>query len=138
MRHFFDRLVTPIRPATLVLYAGDNDLGDGRSPQDVLDAFRRLADSAERLPGEVPKAFLAIKPSPARRYLLDAIREANGMVRDDLEVMPSWSYIDMHSPMLDAVGEPRTELYVEDGLHLSTEGYRLWADLLRGWGPLAI
>jgi len=35
--YFFDRVVTPLRPASLILYAGDNDLGDGRSPAQVLD-----------------------------------------------------------------------------------------------------
>ena len=135
--HFFDRLVTPVRPGALILYAGDNDLGDGRSPTDVLDAFRGLAGSAEKLPGPVEKAFLAIKPSPARRSLQGAIREANRLVRDDLEARPSWSYLDIHTPMLDDSGEAKPELYVEDGLHLSAEGYRLWAELLRNWGPLA-
>src|ERR1700761_3657151 len=49
--HFFDRLVRPIDPASLVVYAGDNDLGDGRTPEDVLASFRQLAALVERLAG---------------------------------------------------------------------------------------
>jgi len=37
---FFDPIVAPvIHPQTLILYAGDNDLGDGRHPEEVLFFF---------------------------------------------------------------------------------------------------
>ncbi|RYF53925.1 MAG: GDSL family lipase, partial [Cytophagaceae bacterium] len=32
---FFERLIVPAAPQSLVFYAGDNDLGDGRHPQEV-------------------------------------------------------------------------------------------------------
>jgi len=32
--------------------------------------------------------------------------------------------------MLDRAGKPRAEFFLEDGLHLSREGYRLWGSLL--------
>ena len=32
--------------------------------------------------------------------------------------------------MIDGDGRPRPELYVEDGLHLSPTGYRLWTEIL--------
>ena len=64
--YFFERLVPPEQPVSLVIYAGDNDLGDGRSPEDVLSSFRALAAKIEKqLPG-IPFSFISIKPSPAR------------------------------------------------------------------------
>jgi hypothetical protein len=33
--------------------------------------------------------------------------------------------------MLGADGKPRPELFVQDGLHLTVEGYTLWTGLLR-------
>jgi hypothetical protein len=65
--HFFERLVVPRRPASLVLYAGDNDLGDGRSARDVFGSFRALVDQLDARLGPIPFAFISIKPSPARR-----------------------------------------------------------------------
>ena len=35
-------------------------------------------------------------------------------------------YIDIHTPMLDAHGGPRAELFASDRLHLNPQGYRLW------------
>jgi hypothetical protein len=46
------RVVLPARPRTVVVYAGDNDLAEGRTPADVRDAYRRFAALVHaRLPG---------------------------------------------------------------------------------------
>lgn len=127
--HFFDRLVPPCRPAAVVLYAGDNDLGDGRSPEQVADAFRRVADGVQRLAARL--VFLSVKPSPARWHLRDRIDRANRLVRDDLHARPGGGYLDVGPPMLGPDGRPRPDLFSDDGLHLSPAGYRLWADLVR-------
>jgi hypothetical protein len=127
---FFGRLVVPCSPRSLVVYAGDNDLGDGRSPADVLASFRELADLVSALPGCARLSILSIKPSPARWYLIDAIRDANQMIKREVDSRPSTSFVDIHGPMLEPDGRPRPDLYADDGLHLSVEGYRLWKMLL--------
>jgi hypothetical protein len=40
--YFFERIIVPVHPAALIVYAGDNDVGDGRSPENVLASFRSL------------------------------------------------------------------------------------------------
>jgi lysophospholipase L1-like esterase len=126
--HFFERLVVPRRPASLVLYAGDNDLGDGRSARDVFGSFRALVDQLDAHLGPIPFAYISIKPSPARRTLIDEIRSANEMILGEVRSRPNSDYIDVFTPMLGPDGRPRLDLYVEDGLHLSRAGYDLWAD----------
>jgi lysophospholipase L1-like esterase len=37
------------------------------------------------------------------------------------------SYLDIHELFSDEKGEPKPGLLVEDGIHLSPEGYRLWS-----------
>lgn len=128
--HFFDRLVPPCEPAALVVYAGDNDLGDGRSSAQVLAYFRTLQFQIEsRLPG-VPWAFVSIKPSPARLPLMERICLANEHIRREITEIPGARYVDVFHPMLDDEGLPRPILFAEDGLHLSREGYRLWRQVL--------
>jgi lysophospholipase L1-like esterase len=125
---YFERLVVPRRPGSLVLYAGDNDLGDGRSSEDVVESFRELLGKVNSLLGPIPFAFLSIKPSPARWYLIDEIRSTNATIRQDLQSRPNSTYIDIFDPMLGANGRPRPELFAVDGLHLSEAGYRVWAE----------
>jgi lysophospholipase L1-like esterase len=125
--HFFPRLVPRYRPRSLLVYAGDNDLGDGRSPEDVLASLRDLLHQADALLGPIPLAFLSIKPSPARQYLDERIRRANALTRDEISARSGGRFIDVYPRMLNAAGRPLAELYTADGLHLSRLGYRVWA-----------
>lgn len=128
--HYFPRLVVPLHPRSLLLYAGDNDLGDGRSPEAVFADFREFARQVSDALGPVPFGFVSVKLSPARYCLGDRIRRFNEEVRAEIESRPSCYYVDVFSPMLDEAGKPRAELYQDDGLHLSREGYRLWGRIL--------
>lgn len=128
--HFCDRLVLPLRPASVVVYAGDNDLGDGRSPEDVRDAWNDLVRRLDAGLGSVPLLFMSIKPSPARRGLLDRIRAANALVREELLKRSEGVYVDLFPSMLTPEGEPRPELFLDDGLHLNPDGYRLWREIV--------
>jgi lysophospholipase L1-like esterase len=133
--HFFPRLVPRCRPRSLLVYAGDNDLGDGRSPEDVLASLRDLLRQADALLGPIPIAFLSIKPSPARQYLDERIRRANALAREEIAARYEGRFIDVYPRMLDAAGRPRAELYAEDGLHLSRSGYRVWAATVMEYSP---
>jgi lysophospholipase L1-like esterase len=126
---FFERIVPPLKPASLLVYAGDNDLGDGRSPDHVLASFRQLATKVDCHCGPISFGFMSIKPSPVRGDLLDSIRRANELVRNEIERRPHGFYV----PLFDAMlldGKPCPELFLDDGLHLGPAGYELWTQLL--------
>jgi lysophospholipase L1-like esterase len=117
----------------MVIYAGDNDLGDGRSAEQVLECFRQLAAKIESsLPG-VPYGFISIKLSPARMGIADRIRRANELVRREIECHKPAYFIPIHDAMLDAQGSPRAEFFLGDGLHLNLAGYRLWEQILSSY-----
>jgi len=40
------------------------------------------------------------------------------------------AYVDVFTPMLDAAGAPKQELFLEDGLHMNAKGYAIWRDLI--------
>jgi lysophospholipase L1-like esterase len=123
---YLDRLVLPYRPRLVVVYAGDNDLAEGRSPQQVLESFSGMVDGVRRsLPG-TRIAFVSIKPSPLRAALLPQVREANALIREHAARTDGLDYIDVYSGMVDADGQPRPELFQADRLHLNAQGYALW------------
>jgi len=124
--YFFPRLIAPLRPRSLVLYAGDNDLGDGRLPEQVFGFFRGFVAKFDALLPGRPFAFISIKPSPARSGILDRIRKANDLVRGEIEKRRDSYFIDVYPAMLQPDGKPRASLFLEDGLHLSAAGYRVW------------
>jgi hypothetical protein len=111
----------------VVIYAGDNNLGDGRSPEQVLSYYCSPATKMERqLPG-VPYTFLSVKPSLARFGMIERIRRANQLVEEEIARRPDAHFISLSEVMLRD-GKPRAELFPEDGLHLSPAGHQLWAE----------
>ncbi len=128
--HFFERLVLPEQPCSLVIYAGDNDLGDGRSPEKILEYFFAITDKVRLHFGSLPYTFISVKPSPARFSIIDKIRRANALVREAIRMRPNAFYINVFDAMLDAGGRPRPELFDSEGLHMNRAGYDLWTGIL--------
>jgi len=128
---YADRIVLPYRPSAVVLYAGDNDLAAGKSPQQVASDARAFASKVHAAQPDTPILFIAIKPSIARRHLLDQVREANGLVKEFADEDEHVDYVDVFTPMLTPEGEPRGELLVADKLHMNADGYKLWTEILR-------
>jgi lysophospholipase L1-like esterase len=129
--HFAPRIVLPYEPRTVVLYAGDNDIAAGRSPERVSADFR---DFVRLVHARLPKTrivFLSIKPSKQRWRLYPTARRANALIEEMCKSDDRLVYVDLATPMLGADGTPRPELFVGDGLHLSPKGYELWASLLK-------
>jgi lysophospholipase L1-like esterase len=123
---FADRIIIPYQPRMVVLYAGDNDLAAGKSPQQVFEDYKAFVGRVrEKLPN-ARIAFLSIKPSLARLKLMDQIQQTNRLVRDFASAGKALDYIDVYTPMLNAEGLPKPELFLKDGLHMNREGYAIW------------
>ncbi|MEO9079517.1 MAG: hypothetical protein ABI268_09405 [Rhodanobacter sp.] len=70
-------------------------------------------------------AFVAIKPSVARRALLPQIRAANGLIRQYAASEDGGTYLNEFEPMLGKHGQPRAQWLIGDRLPMSREGYAL-------------
>lgn len=130
---FADRIVAPYHPRAIVMYAGDNDLEAGNSPQQVRDDFAAFVRKARAVDPGVPIAFIAIKPSIARRVLLPKIRVANDLVRAYVATQKQVTYLDVFTPMLGKDGQPQVKWFINDGLHMNRMGYELWIGIVRPW-----
>lgn len=120
------RLVLRYRPRTVLIYAGDNDLAAGVSPHEVLRRFTVFVDGVRRELPDTQIAYISIKPSPSRIDLLPQVRETNALIREYADADARVEFIDVYTPMLDASGKPRRELFRADALHLNADGYALW------------
>ena len=123
---FAPRIVVPLAPETVVIYAGDNDIKGGRMPSQVLADYRNLVRLLRRSLPHVRIVMVSIKPSPSRWALVDRMREANALLAQEVARDHRASFVDVFTPMLGADGLPRPELYVADALHMTPAGYALW------------
>jgi lysophospholipase L1-like esterase len=120
------RLVLRYRPRTVLVYAGDNDLAEGVAPPEVLRRFTAFVDGVHATLPDTRIVYISIKPSPLRARLLPQIRSTNALISDYAEREAKVDYADVFTPMLDAAGHPRPELFQADALHLNADGYALW------------
>ena len=136
--HFFDRAVTSVKPSMIVLYAGDNDIGKGKTAEIVHQDFRKFVKLVhQKLPPQTTVAFVAIKPSIKRWNLREEIIKANSLIAIACEADATLEYVDVWTPMLGDDGTPTPDLFVKDGLHLSDKGYQVWTDAVMKLMPQA-
>lgn len=122
---YADRTIVPYAPRQVLIYAGDNDINAGRTPQQVRADFIAFVQRVRR---DLPKTrigYISTKPSPSRAHLMPAQREANALVQTEAKRL-GVDYIDIFTPMLDTSGQPNEALFVEDRLHMNAAGYDIW------------
>jgi len=126
---FAGRIIFPYHPRMILLYAGDNDLANGKTPDQVVSDYENFVRKVRaRLP-RTRIVFVSIKPSPSRWALKEKIMEVNRRVAAIKG--KRLDFIDVFSTMLGPDGNPREDLFLPDELHPNEKAYRIWASLIR-------
>jgi lysophospholipase L1-like esterase len=128
---YFDRIMAGLQPKGMVLYAGDNDLGDGRHPEEVFVYFKQLMANIRQKYSNIPIAYISIKPSIRRFNIIDQIKFTNKIISDEIERMNDATYfVNIYDSMLDDNKYPRRDLFEPEGLHINDKGYALWKSII--------
>lgn len=128
---YFDRIFAQITtPKSIIIYAGDNDLGDGRLPEEVCLFYRQLISQIRNRFGNVPCSFVSIKPSAKRWEIIEHIKAANRLIIAEIEKDEFQHYIDVFPDTLNESGYPQEAFFEMDGLHLSHAGYAVWKEVI--------
>jgi lysophospholipase L1-like esterase len=137
--HYLDRLLVPLQPARVALYFGENDISmDGLSAEATLSGLDRLvSEITARLP-HVPVFLLSAKQSPAKWLYAEVVSAFNAMAQDYCAARPGLEFIDVGQALIGENGRPMMRYYEADQIHLNTEGYGLWATLLRAHSALLV
>lgn len=129
--HYADRIVFPYAPRAVIIYEGDNDIAQDIAPEKIRDAFRLLVNKLHKQYPAARVYVLSIKPSPHRWNMWPRMRDANKLLAEECLKDKRLIFVDTASAMLDADGNVKKDLFVDDGLHLNRKGYELWRDILR-------
>ena len=131
--YFFDRIVLPYKPKVIVFYEGDNDIGAGKSTEQVVKDFQTFAKQVRvKLPG-TKIVHIPIKPSIKRASFWNKMENVNHEVQTMAANRKGLYYADIATPMLATGSPPDESLFAQDGLHLSDKGNALWASVI---GPV--
>jgi hypothetical protein len=127
---FADRIVIPYKPKIILLYAGDNDIADGKSPEQILSDFKMFVQKVHVSLPQTYIGYIAIKPCPAREKLLTVVKTTNRLIKEYTKPNDKLFFIDVFTPMLNKDGGLHPELFIQDGLHLNEKGYALWVSII--------
>jgi lysophospholipase L1-like esterase len=133
LNYFSDDLLSPYQPKQIIIYCGDNDFADNHDlkAKVVVNRFKTFYKKIrERFPN-IEVDFISIKYSPSREILWPKMKETNKKIAAFMKKEPNAEFIDITKAMEDANGNVRRDLFVEDMLHLTPEGYAVWAKVMK-------
>lgn len=127
-RAFARELVIPYKPRAVILYEGSNDIARGTSPTQILEQFQDFyTQIRQSLPG-TRFYVLGIVPSPGKRFeRWQTIQLANQTLQKECQRFPWLTYIDTTSGLIGDDQQPRMECFLEEDIHMNSNGYKVWA-----------
>lgn len=127
---YFNDLVPPYQPKQIVIYCGENDLANDKTPADTaVQRFKVLYKLIRKYNKKVPIAYISIKPSPSRAIYMQKFKEANGKIKQFLANKKNAVFINVFDSMLDNQEQPK-DIFLSDNLHMRPEGYRIWQKII--------
>lgn len=131
LNHYANDLLDPYHPKQIVIYCGDNDFAmNNPSVDTVFKRFTSFFSKIRQKYPKVPVAYVSIKYSPSREALWLKMKELNNRIESYLQTKKNTDFIDITKVMNDKDGQVRRDLYREDLLHITPEGYKLWAGVM--------
>lgn len=135
LNDYANDLLNPYQPKQIIIYCGENDFADNSQLKAdvVVDRFRTFYKKIRAKFPDIEVDYISIKYSPSRENLWPQMREANKKIAAFMKKQPRSKFIDITAVMQDKNGNVRKDLFVEDMLHMTPEGYRLWTSVMKSY-----
>lgn len=126
MSRRFAKDIAAERPDYVIIWAGLNDLFAGRRPPEVFESIVELYERCHDI--DASPIGCTLIPVEESDQVNEAIVALNGLIKGHCleEGIP---LVDLYGATTDASGKLRRALS-NDGAHLTTEGYRLVAEII--------
>lgn len=132
--HYYDDIVKQHNPSVVVIYC-DIDVESGKSPEVAANAFQELVNRIRADFPETQILILSMKPTLIDDFLGKEVGGNKLLTNEKLmaycEGDENLHYVDITSPMLNAEGKVRADIFIPDGMHLNATGYTVWDPIIR-------
>lgn len=129
--YYMPHIVFPYQASKLFVYAGENDIVNGKSAKEVAGSFKKLYELIRQEQPAVPIYYISIKPSNSRMPWAAAFEEANQRISQLINGMDNVFFVDVYSLTNGANGLPDDGFFLADRLHLNSKGYDKWEAVLK-------
>lgn len=133
LNFYADDLLKPYHPKQIVIYCGENDFASDPElpPKEVFKRFKKFYTTIRTYYPDIDVDYVSIKMSPSRMALWSKFSETNLLIQNYLNKRKNSHYIDITKGMEDASGNVRSELFLEDMLHMKPAGYEIWTQIMK-------
>lgn len=130
---FAERLIHPHHYRALAMFVGNDVSGkpEDHTPEQVERLVRYIVGVSHQHQPDTPVLLIEVTPSGKRFEAWPQIREVNVRLREIALTTANTYFVATAGDFLDPHGHPRSELFLEDQLHLNSDGYDLWSTLIR-------
>jgi hypothetical protein len=130
---YADRIIYPHPCQAIVIFIANDISGNenDKSPLEVSQLFRKTLYIIRRKFTDTPVFWISVTPTPSRWAVWPEIKEANGMIKDICKSHRNTYFIDTEKYFLNSSGLPRSELFLDDKLHLNADGYAIWTGIIK-------
>ena len=132
LNYFSEDLLSPYQPKQIIVYCGENDFADDKNLKAdvVAERFKTFYQKIRSKFPNIEVDYISIKYSPSREHLWPQMKEANKKIKKFMKKEKKAEFIDITKVMNDSKGNIRKDIFVEDMLHMTPEGYRLWTSVM--------
>jgi lysophospholipase L1-like esterase len=128
--YYFDRIVAPYNPKSIIMAEGSNDLGGGDTPEEVVEMTRKFIEKAANVIPDTRVIIMSIKVSVTRKRLVGTVMETNEMLQEMIKQYDNAEYVDVVTEMMTENGKVRGEIFSADSTHMNASGYEIWTRIL--------
>jgi hypothetical protein len=130
---YADRIFAPHPCRAIVIFIANDITGaaSDKTPEEVGKLFRNVLKTIRETHPETPVFWIEITPTAARWSVWNQVQKANDEISDICLKYRNTLFIRTDSAFLDATGKPRTELFIDDKLHLNQQGYAIWTEIIK-------
>ena len=118
----------------VVLAIGYNDL-KRRSNDEIIENYQRILKTVPEKPQIIISAILPLDERVKGVFGNKRIRDINAALNTISKQTPNTKFIDATENLLDASQNLAQDYHEGDGIHLSSEGYKVWINALKEVAP---
>jgi lysophospholipase L1-like esterase len=130
---FQNEVIFKYQARKIVIYCGENDLASSENitSNEVFNRFKTLYENIRKHEPKVPIVYVSIKPSISRWKIKEKEIETNKLIEAFIKKNQNIVFVNIWDKMLDENGNPKSDIFGPDNLHMNEKGYQVWIEALK-------
>ena len=137
--HFSERLVKNHTPKAILIFVANDITGSNGltnfvsdlSPKEVKRLFKLNYKLIRGIHKHIPIFLIETTPTQKRWKVWSEILKSNKKLESFCKKEPNLYYISTRDKFIGVDGLPIKSLFLNDELHLNTDGYKLWSNIIK-------